>query len=150
VADKLSDLIDDMVREKTFSLDALDAVKGLRDRALVQDASIEKLTKTLADRDETIGKMRSQASELSAEITAFKARESSIAEREGKTRDLELREAASTASAGAYREVFGTIFKNVTVRESAMKQLPYSNTQPGGQTFTGFQASSESVERTTE
>lgn len=150
MADKLSDLIDDMVREKTFSLDALDAVKGLRDRAFVQDASIEKLTKTLADRDETIGKMRAQASELSAEITVLKARENSVAEREGKTRDLELKEAAATAKAQALDSVFGTIFRNVTVRETTVKQVPYSNTQPGGYTNTGMMPATESAERTSE
>lgn len=53
MTDKLSDLIDEMVRQKTFSFDVLEAVRGLRERPVAQDAQIEKLHK--ANRSVTVG-----------------------------------------------------------------------------------------------
>ncbi|SFT11580.1 hypothetical protein [Methylobacterium sp. yr668] len=147
---KLATAIDELVEKRTFGLDALGAIKGLRDKAIEQDARIDELLARVEERDQVIGGLRHEKAQVQAALDAMKAREAEMSAREAKTRDLELKEASATARATAYGEVFGTIFRNVTVRENAIRQLPFKNVQPGGYTNEGFAGVPESSERTSE
>lgn len=151
MTDKLTDVIDEMVRNKTFSLDALDAVKGLRDRAIEQDRQIERLNSLLETRGESEARLRAENSTLQRTIEDHAKNESSLREREGKVLALELAEARSTATAGALREAFGIVFKNTTVRESVQRSTAVA--VPGTASQMGFPTTvpeHSTVERTVE
>ena len=48
---KLSAAIDELVETRTFNLDALGAIKGLRDRAVALDAQVETQKRAIEQRD---------------------------------------------------------------------------------------------------
>jgi len=151
VTDKLTDVIDEMVRNKTFSLDALEAVKGLKDRAIEQEKKIERLDSLLATRAESEARLRAENSTLQRTIDDHAKNEISLREREAKVLTLELAEARSTATAGALREAFGIVFKNTTIRESVQRSTAVA--VPGTATSMGFPATvpeHSTVERTVE
>lgn len=121
MTDKLTDLIDQMVETKTFSLDALTAIKALKDKAQSQEAQIERLN-ALSDRQcQVVEDGVTENSKLRAMISAHFEREADLLKREAKVLDLQLAEARAVATAAALRESFGIVFKNTTVRESIQR-----------------------------
>jgi len=149
MTESLQDAIDRLVQEKTFGLDALDGVRSLKTKAAEQDAKIAALNRTLEQRGVEIVTARARISSLEREIEINKARETALEQREAKVRDLELKEAVSTAKGETLGKVFDTIFGNVRVRETAVRQLPFTTVEHG-RSYTGFQQAHETVERVNE
>lgn len=146
----LTDAIDQLVNEKTFNLDALTAIQELKTKAVAQDRRIQAQDETIAYRDSELARMKGQISTLQREAEKAAGREAELVQREGRVRELELKEAVSTAKGETLEKVFGTIFANVKVRETATRQLPFSSIQPGGYQNTGYMSQPETVERITE
>lgn len=113
---ELTRVIDDLVQKKTFSLDALDAVKDLKARA-------ESMEKTLQSRESEIRDIRAKNEEhiatinnLKSQVEQHKLREANLLERE-KAADKAIYEAEKhKAVADAIRESMQTVFRPAAVR----------------------------------
>jgi hypothetical protein len=149
MADSLTEVIDKLVQERTFGLEGLEGVKRIKDQAVTLERKLKESQDTITGRDISIRSYIAEIAELRTVVDALRAKDADVTKREAKVRELEMKEAVATAEARTMHSVFGTIFRNVIVREQAVKQLPFSNTQ-NGYSNTGYVAQPESVERTSE
>jgi predicted nucleic acid-binding Zn-ribbon protein len=149
MADTLTEVIDRLVQERTFGLEGLEGVKRIKDQAVALERKLKESQDAVAHRDGMIKSYTGEISELRSIIEKLREKDADVTKRETKVRELEMKEAVATAEARTMHSVFGTIFRNVIVREQAMKQLPFSNTQ-NGYTNSGHMVAPETVERTSE
>jgi DNA anti-recombination protein RmuC len=149
MADSLTEVIDKLVQERTFGLEGLEGVKRIKDHAATLEQKLKDSQEAVTGRDMSIRSYISEIAELRAIIEKHHARDADLTKREAKVRELEMREAVSTARAQTMESVFGTIFKNVTVREQNLRQLPFTYSNNGGPS-TSYSAQPETVERTSE
>ena len=116
--------IDQLVADKTFSLDALEGVKTIRDALIKVEAKNEHLQKECDDHIRELTKVRRE-----------------LEEEQAKTKDLlnqiaTIRDAAAAgqiaiydaqkheAVANAWKEAMQTVFKPNTVRETVNRSIP--------------------------
>jgi chromosome segregation ATPase len=149
MADSLTDVIDKLVQERTFGLEGLEGVKRIKDQAVTLERKLKESQDLVAQRDREIRSYHDQISELRTIVEKHHALVADLEKRETKVRELEMKEAVSTARAQTMESVFGTIFKNVTVREQNLRQLPFTYSNNGGPS-TSYSAQPETVERTSE
>lgn len=144
--DNLTAAIDELILGKTFSLDGVEAIKKLRDRAAVLDAQLATAQAQNSDLSKQLSNSREQVATLTANASAVTLREATVMVRESKITELEKSAAVSAAKSDVYSTVFNTIFRNTVVRESMTKQVavPYSG---GG---ASMQQVNESMSRDTE
>jgi predicted RNase H-like nuclease (RuvC/YqgF family) len=145
----LADLIEQMVAEKTFGLDALASVQALKTKAIEQETKIKNLQILNEQRTEEIAGLRRRISSDERKESERLEREQKVAEREKRVTEMEKNEAVAMAKASVLQDVFGTIFKNTTIRENNLKALPFTHVN-NGHSHSGYQGQRETVERTVE
>jgi chromosome segregation ATPase len=146
MTNKVTEAIDEMVREKTFSLDALNAINDLKTKARIMEGALDAAQKDVAKAKEDARLMSERYSECNAEVNAFKTREADLEKRERAIFEHEKASAVAQARSQAFGEAFGMVFRNTVVRETVNKSVPVAG--PGGVMLTGFEGGT--VERTTE
>lgn len=119
--DQIMQQIDDLVASKTFSLDALEGIKKIKDA----------MTQAIMERDEYKKQGDSLHTKLTEEITTNTQLKEQLAAAKIKTESLEveLKAAAAAiwekqiaeASADAYKDALHTVFKPHAVRETIMR-----------------------------
>lgn len=134
MSNELTQVIDRLVEQKTFGLDALGAIKELRDKAAEQE-------RQLKSKDDEISHIRAKNVEHTGRIEAMKVQieqllkqQAEVLDRE-KAADKAIYDAEKhQAVADAWRAAMGMVFKPVEVRTSIQRQvaLPASglNTYP--------------------
>jgi len=117
-------MIDELVEKKTFSLDAIEAVKKMRDEAKQLADQVVKLE---ADGQLKEAKLQS----YSAEIIKLRSNESDVTQREGAVAKRELtvveldkKTAVAEAVTVAVKECFGLVFRNLELRSTMFGQAP--------------------------
>lgn len=117
---QLTELIDQLAIEKTFSLDGVDVIKKLKDRALALEQSlkeanleISKLEQIKSDGAKTISDQRQM-------IEGIAARERAVSEREAKITNLERDAAVAVARAHAFEQSLKIVFAPNIVRETVL------------------------------
>lgn len=121
--DNLTAAIDELILGKTFSLDGVEAIKKLRDRAATLDTQLATALAQSADSIRQANVLREKVNELTASASSVANRETAVAIREGKITELEKYAAVSAAKSDVYSTVFSTIFRSTTVREMVNKQI---------------------------
>lgn len=132
MTDKLTDAIDQLVQEKTFKLDALEAIGKLRSRAAAQEQEINALTAQRTEQYRTISELAAKIEENRQKEGALQLREGEVAKREVKAQQLEVEKAVAQAESRAYGTVFSTIFRNTAVREHVVRNEVQWVTTPSG------------------
>lgn len=140
----LTRMIDGLVEQKTFGLDALDGVKALRDKASDLEKKLATATAALAEASKTNGMQSDLIRKRDAEISEMREREAALRTRENNVATLEREAAVAKAVQVETREMMKLVFANRQIRESVMvsgsrseahptqgytNTLPYSNTQ---------------------
>lgn len=115
---KVELLIEQMVQEKTFSLDALEAVKKLRDAAGIQSARLMQLEKDLETFNKVNAELKTANATLLSRVDTLTAREVAVASREATMTKLELERAVALAKAETFNHCFDKVFANRQIRES--------------------------------
>lgn len=122
--EKITEMIDALVAEKTFSLEGVKAIEAVRAKA----ESLQKtLEMTTTERDNIRKERdieRNRAEQNAATVKQWEARETAIAAREKTMNDCEKKAAVSDATAGTFRECFSMVFRNFSVNESITKSVP--------------------------
>lgn len=139
----LTKLINQLVDEKTFTLDGLDAIKAVRDKAdalvVELETTKERLKNSRADESnlrEALDKERELTKLLQSKIDMHLARE--------KEADIAIYAADKyQAVADAYKDAMSIVFKPNAVRETISKSVPVG--VGGGGTMSGFVSSGSEV-----
>lgn len=151
MSNKLTDMIDGLVLEKTMSLDALNAINALKAQAVMMehqlkesDAREERSKKSIELLKADLSEQRAHNLKLTETIAALDRKIVSIekAEREGHEAKAELK---------GFTAAMQMVFRPSVVRETIQKQVPVP--VAGGGTYSGFvdvRTESGTVERSAE
>lgn len=124
--------IDRLVEEKTFNLDALEAIKALRDQA----ASLEKARSELADLcDKYCGEIKRLSEdnrELSGQIESLTSAVALYKAREKQADEAIFGAEKHKAVAEAYKDAMEIVFRPHAVRERVHQNIPVPLTAQGG------------------
>ena len=145
----LTEAINKLVEEKTFSLDALEAIRGLRDKAEAMERENNLLKVQVADLRADHDGLKAENAALTSDLTVFKSREASIRAKEIEAYDAKAEAKRQQAIADTFREAMGMIFKPNTVREQVQRNIPVAS--PGSNGSAGYVSNypeSSVVERT--
>lgn len=117
----VSNVIENLVAQKTLSLDGMEGIQKLKERAETADKEIERLriqTTSLETRNDALSEQLSQANE---QLRTIADREKAVAKREDDMHKLEMAAAVAQAEARTIRHALGVVFAPNTVREAVQK-----------------------------
>jgi len=120
-ANELTGMIEKLVTEKTFTMDALEAIQALKVKAGQLETQNEKLDREVASYKKNAEIDTNLRLSMKSDLDAWKAREASIVARELKMFENEKSAAVATAVSAAYLTSMKIVFAPNTVRESVQK-----------------------------
>jgi chromosome segregation ATPase len=128
---KLTAMIDQLVTEKTFTMDALQAIQEMKVKAEYLEAEHTKLERQLTDSKADRDSLSNQLTTAEGLLLGWKNREQELVKRELKVTEHEKRSAVAEAQASAYKDALKTVFAPNVVRQSVATSRSYTN--PNGQ-----------------
>ncbi len=143
----MSDLtacIDKLVTDKTFSLEGVEAIKALRDRAVILERQLERVTDQANSFEKANMEQARMIGALGTELAALKGAKA----RELAVFNIEKAGAVAEARAQELGRCFDTVFRNTVFRETANRQVVPNMGANGCSTYPI--SVPESVERTTD
>lgn len=149
MAGDLTRMIDALVEQKTFSLDAVGSIKDLRDRAVGLETDLTEATGKIKLASAENQRLNGIISTRDEDLNKWRARETALMAREAKMTDLEKQVAVEMAKSGAIHSCFDKIFANRMVRESVTRSVPtvITPTYQGGMPQTTYNTENTNVER---
>lgn len=121
MTDDFNKLIDQVVEERTLSLEAVDALKVLRDQAnddantvIEQELKLERLAGELVEAERSLGEMDRREAAVAEDRVKLLARHDEI-------HTKEVEQAADKATAATFRECFGLVFRNQTISREILR-----------------------------
>lgn len=157
MSNKITEMIDQLVLEKTVSLDALNAINELKRHAQILDDQVKERDRLHMEDAETIRQLRDQINDLNLshqnvaqmlDQERKKVEHALKVEQEGKESKAELK---------GFREAMQMVFKPSAVRETIHKTVPVAvEGNPGGNGsyaspgFVTLHPESGTIERTAE
>lgn len=148
--DELTKLIDNLVEQKTFGLDALGPIKDLRDRAAKQEAALKESSDRIGKLEALGYQKDNKIKLLESDVRDWAQRQAEIENRERKVFELEKASAVAVAQSGVWSDAFHTIFKNTITRESINRSSPIAVNSSGGGSYVSNYETKENVVRETE
>lgn len=121
---ELTDLVDRLVQERTFSLEAAGPIKDLRDKADALQKQVNSLRRELEEKKYEANRLEAKISGQKAEIEAWGKREADLRTREGRAADLEKALAVAEAKHQTVDLCFSRLFANRVVREHVQDSIP--------------------------
>jgi len=134
--DKLNNIIEQLVAEKSLSLEVLEQLKRIKDESNILTSENKQHLETIKNYSENNDKLINANKQLSSIIDGWKLRENNLISREKAVLDSEhkneIQELKANYAISTLQEVKGVVemvFKNVTVRKSIHKNksIPVSN-----------------------
>lgn len=125
--DELTKLIDQMVQEKTFSMEAVSAINVLREKAEAMEETIKVSKEAHEDCAKRYNELSDEKSKLQNQLSTWKIRESEIAKRETYIQQLETAKEVSKAKEDTFRECVTLIFRNTLVRDDMFGTKPMAD-----------------------
>lgn len=124
------EIIDKLIQEKTFSLDALKAIEELKEKAEDLGSTLTRAQDACNQYDNDLTKSESHLAKARQDIEHWQKRESELKEREAKVFDHEKAKAVAEARAEVFDHCFKTVFANVTIRRNVSRSVaaPYNDT----------------------
>lgn len=116
--DTLVQMIETLVQEKTFSLDALEAIKVLRDKAVKLQEELERKNKSLDSALARVSELTVEKAAATEQLGVWKKRETDLLARERIMYGLEQRTAVAEAKADAFLTSMKITFAPNLVRNS--------------------------------
>lgn len=141
--EKLTQLIDELVSEKTFNLDAVEGIQKLRERAEALETKSVSLEEKLEKEEGKSVKEIVKNDKLLQELSEWRSRESSLSEREKKITELEKAKAVAQAESATFEKCVGLVFRNTMLRKDAFGQVPVADNN-------GYTTAQSTSETTTE
>jgi regulator of replication initiation timing len=118
---ELTDMIDRLVTEKTFGLDALDSVKALKNKAERLENELDLTQKRTNKLEGDIAAQIAENARLNLEIGKIAGREAAVKAREEKIHELETASAVARAESSVWERATRIVFAPNTVREKIVR-----------------------------
>jgi len=144
---KLTELIESLIEEKTFSLEGVKAIEEMRQKAAAQEARIEATANEIKEARLEILSLETANSKLATAMALTEKREHDLAAREKAAFENEKKAAVSTAESSAYKHAFEIVFRSNTVRETIHHSVPVARNQPGGYSNVEYHSETKTVAR---
>lgn len=145
----LSSLLAKIIDDNTFTAGALDRMKGIIKRAEELEYKLAIAQNQLKDAERQRDVHFGEANSLRAKLAVWEAGEAELVKREKAAFTLEKDTAVAQAESRVYAHVFGTVFRNTTIRENVMGSSSSANNLNGYQSFTSLPFSHQ-TEKTTD
>jgi uncharacterized protein (DUF3084 family) len=145
---ELSALIARTVEEQTFSLQAIEAIGKIREKALALERSLASTEAVLVAKDRDIGDRDRKLAVFGSREAELVARESAVAARETKIAELEKTTAVAQGKFDVLQGVFHTVFANRIVREQTLTSTPIAQGTPGGASYVSNFETRNTIDRT--
>lgn len=129
--DELTKVIDKLVEQKTFGLDALGAIKDLRDKAAKQEENLKDAKREIDERRGAEIRASNEVKRLTFVVNDWTQRQAELENRERKVFDLEKASAVAVAESKVWDRAFSSIFKNTIVREQINRDIPVTRNYGG-------------------
>jgi len=138
---ELIDLIDRMVVEKTFSLDALEVVKKLKEKAEKLESDLKSANAAATNWKQSLDARKAEVLQLQAEIAWWVKRENDLKSRELQITALEQKVAVAEARYWTQNETVSMFLKLPSVRRNITETIGHVVPPSGGLTYpTVYQA----------
>ena len=141
--DDLTKLIDQIVEDKTFSLEAVKIIEELRATAISLEEEVSQINKTYIAEQATSKELRKKNDLLTARVMKISDREKAVEAREAKITELEKAKAVAQAQASTYQSCMELVFRNTVVRREMLGSVPIIDSS-------GYHTQQTSSETTTE
>lgn len=122
-ASTLLTVIDDMVRDKTFSLEAVQAIQLLRNKAAEMEIKLNDAIDREMRLNQRIKDQNDRWESDQVELTALQREVFIAKEQESKISDLEKRVAVAEAIASTMRESMALIFKPLQIHQRIFEEI---------------------------
>lgn len=132
MSSELITAIDRLVEEKTFNLDALEAIKDLRDKASRLEATVELLEAQNEKQHKDIANARKFNEELIAVREQQRDKIAELEAREKQAFEAIFNAQKHEAVAEAYKDALRTVFRPHSVRETVSRSFPVATTYSNG------------------
>ena len=121
---RLQDVLDGIIQDKTFSMEAVDAIKALRDDLQKEKDKNKELQAEIEAIEKRADSLFDKNKDIICENESWKLREEGLLARESKIGQLERAEAVAQAKADAVGLCFDSVFRNTVFREEFNKSIP--------------------------
>ena len=128
---RLQEVLDGIIQDKTFSMEAVGAIKALRDDLQEEKDKSAKLFDELMAAEKQNDSLSDEYRRINDEIRGWQARDEDLGKRESNIAMLERSEAVAQSKADAIGLCFDTVFRNTVFRESFNKTVPNGVDQYG-------------------
>jgi hypothetical protein len=128
---ELTNLIDTLVQQKTFSLEAVGLIKDLRDKAADLENKLKNSQVNGEHQRRDIQNNEAAIRRQNDELAKWAKREADIQAREAKMTELEKMVAVETTRATVYSVCMDKMLANRIVRESIQHSEPHTYIRPG-------------------
>lgn len=118
MSNELTEMIDRIVTEKTFTMDALEAIQALKVKAEQLEYRNASLTKDLSDSQVVRSRLTQQLSSVQIKLQTLEEHEQEVAAREAKVVEHEKRAAIAEAVSAAYKDALKIVFAPNVVRNT--------------------------------
>lgn len=132
MSSELLTAIDRLVEEKTFNLDALEAIKDLRDKAASLEANVELLEAQIEKHKNGTSALRKENLDLEAVVSQQNTKIAELEAREKTAFEAIYKAEMHAAVADAYKDALRTVFKPHSVRETITRSVPIATTYSNG------------------
>lgn len=126
---QLSNMIEELVQQKTFGLDALDAIRALKSRAELLESEIKRKDDQITALSSAVQEKDERLAVQQRELSKIGAREDAVAAREAKIHTHEMTAAVAQARAGAFEQSMKIVFAPNRVRDSVQSFGQVANGQ---------------------
>lgn len=147
--EKISSIVEEALTEKTFSLEIITKIKQLKDDFDVLVASSEVSKKRIIELETENKSLHSINDRITEENKTWQLRENQIIEAE-KVADKKTYELSfQTKRAEEIKELFGIVFKNPVVRETAYKNgnIPVANGNGYPTTMSSTESETKTIDK---
>ncbi len=121
--------IETLVTEGTFTLEALEGIKDLKNKAEKLASELDKTKKDLASSEESNSRLSDVVSTLQKRNNELSARESAVEAREAQVTILEKVAAVAQAESAVWEKATRIVFAPNTTRETIVRNLAHSNSR---------------------
>ena len=147
MADKLTDLIAEIVKEKTFSLEAVQAIEQIRAKAATLELNLQGAREETRRAESEIAALSAERAAHRTAETTLEARQKAVAEREKKMTDLERETAVSKAEARVLDNCLSRLLGNRQIRETITSSVPIQENYSGGGSHVSHHTKTDNVTR---
>ncbi len=147
--EKIEEILNETLTEKTFNLEIIGKIKTLKDDFQALQETNKKQEDLLTERYRQIEVLTGEKTKLTAKVEGFEKREHEISLKEKELDKNKYELEFQRNRAIEIKELFGIVFRNPVIKESAFRTVPIT-TESGGYTSVSDHTSSDDKTITTE